>query len=99
MDIHNAIKQILINSEEIRKAYPTVTNVRHELTDIPYSDLKQFANENDRTLHIDNTSKRAYVIHSPFISGRMDTDIWLYSTTIQITPQQIIEENGQGDTY
>lgn len=99
MDIQQSIKQLLINSEEIRKAYPTVTNVRHEIMDIAYTDLKQFAQSKKHTLHMDNVLKRAYVIHTPFDNGKMDTDIWIYSTPLKIIPSQIIEDNGHANTY
>lgn len=97
MDINEAIKQLLINSDEIRKAYPTVTNIRHEIKDIPLAELKAFSISNKNTLHIDEKSKRAYVIHAPWV-GNLDTDIWIYSNILKIQPSTIIED-GQGDAY
>lgn len=97
MDIQETIKQLLLNSEEIRKAYPTVTNIRHEIKDVPLPELKAFSTSNKHTLHIDEKLKRAYVIHTPWV-GTMDTDIWFYSGILNIQPSIIIED-GQGDAY
>lgn len=99
MNINETIKQLLINSEEIRKAYPTVKNVRHEIMDIPYSDIEQFAQTERKTVHTDEKLKRVYVIVSPFENGKMDSDIWLYSKRLKIIPSQIIEDNGQENAY
>lgn len=97
MDIQAAIKQLLINSDEIREMYPSVTNIRHEIKDIPFAELKAFSISNRHTLHIDEKNSRAYVIHTPWV-GTMDTDIWIYSTILKIQPSTIIED-GQRDAY
>lgn len=98
MDIQSIIDTLLVNSEEIKKAYPTVSNIRHQVMDIPYAELKQFAKDKMHTIHTDNITKRAFVIHTP-LAGNMDTDIWLYSTVLKIIPAQIIEDNEQGEAY
>lgn len=91
MDIQKAIEALLINTEEIKKNYPTVTNVRHNLKDVPYADLKEFARQHNDTIRTDATESRAYIIYSPLVNGKMDTDIWLYSTVVKIKPVEIIE--------
>ena len=91
MDIHAAIEQLLINTGEIKNSYPTVTEVRHAIKDIPLSDLKEFAKQQNHTIHTDKLEGRVYVIHSPMFNGKMDSDIWLYSTIVKITPAQITE--------
>lgn len=92
MNIQQVIDTLLVNTEEIQKAFPTVTNVRHEIKDIPYSELLEFARFHKKSIHTDETEKRAYVIHNPIINGKMDTDIWLYSTIVTIKPAEIIAD-------
>lgn len=92
MDIQKTIDTLLVNSEEIKKAYPTVTNIRHEVKDIPYSDLLQFAQSHRTSIHTDAIQKRVFMIYSPMIDGKMDTDFWLYSTVVKIKPAEIIAD-------
>lgn len=92
MNIQDTINTLVTNTAEIKKAYPTVENVRHCVFDIPYSDLKAFAGQIRAKLYTDLTQQRAYIIHSPMIDGSMDSDLWLYSTVIKIKPAEIIEE-------
>lgn len=91
MDIHGVVKTILTNSEEIRKHYPTVTNIRHVIKDIPYSDLKEFAMQTQDTMRTDSVEGRAYIIYNPLVNGKYDCDIWLYSTIVKIKPAEITE--------
>lgn len=92
MEIEKIISTLIINTEEIKKAYPTVENVRHCVYDIPYGDLKSFAGTIHAKLHTDRLRRRAYIIHSPMICGTMDSDIWIYSKPLTIKPEEIIEE-------
>lgn len=92
MNIYETIRTLLTNTEEIKKAYPSVENVRHCIYDVPYGDLKSFALDIHAKIHTDITRKRAYIIHSPMIDGTMDSDIWLYSKPLKIRPAEIIEE-------
>lgn len=92
MDIQKTIDKLLVNSEEIMKAYPTVTNIRHEVKDIPYSDLKQFAKDHHARIHTDTTEKRVYVIYTPVDLPKMHSDFWLYSTVVTIKPAEIIAD-------
>lgn len=92
MDIQKTIDTLLVNSEEIKKAYPTVTNIRHEVKDIPYSDLLQFARSHRASVHTDAAQKRVYVIYTPVEVPKMDTDFWLYSTRVTIKPAEIIAD-------
>lgn len=91
MTIQEIISNLITNTEEIKKAYPTVENVRHCVFDIPYADLKAFARNIHAKMHTDLTQQRAFIIHSPMVNGSMDSDIWLYSTIIKIKPAEIIE--------
>lgn len=90
MDIQKTIDTLLVNSEEIMKAYPTVTNIRHELKDIPYKDLLEFGRLHKTSIHMDSEASRAYMIHSPIIKGKMDNDFWLYSAKIIIKAAEVI---------
>jgi hypothetical protein len=92
MDIREIINTLVANTEEIKKAYPTVENVRHCIYDIPYADLKAFAGHIHARLNTDTTQRRAYIIHSPMVDGKMDSDIWIYSKPVTIKPAEIIEE-------
>jgi len=91
MDIQKTIETLLTNTEEIKKHYPTVDNVRHNVFDIPYAELKAFAQQNKLILHTDTKEKRVHVIYSPIIDGHMDSDMWLYSTVVNIKPAEITE--------
>jgi gentisate 1,2-dioxygenase len=91
MDIKKTIETLLTNTEEIKKHYPTVDNVRHTVYDVPYSDLKTFAIQEMLTIHTEKKEKRVYIIYSPNINGKMDSDIWLYSTIVNIKPAEITE--------
>jgi len=91
MDILQSIQYLLRNTEEIKKHYTTVTEVRHAIKDIPLADLKEFAKQHKHTIHEDNLQGRVYVIHSPMVNGKMDSDIWLYSTVVNIKPAEITE--------
>jgi hypothetical protein len=91
MDIHQAIQYLLKNTEEIKKHYTTVVEVRHAIKDIPLDDLKKFAIQQNHTIHTDRLESRAYIIHSPLVNGKMDSDIWLYSTVVNIKPAEITE--------
>lgn len=92
MDIQKTIDTLLVNSEEIKKAYPTVVNIRHEVKDIPLEDLKQFAKDHRASIHTDAAAKRAYVIYTPDEVPKMDSDFWLYSTVVKIKPAEIIAD-------
>lgn len=92
MDIQKIIDTLLVNSEEIKKAYPTVTNIRHEIKDIPYEYLKQFAIDHRARIHTDTAEKRVYVIYTPDEVPKMDSDFWLYSTVVKIKPAEIIAD-------
>lgn len=92
MNIQQKIDVLLENTQEIRKAYPTVDSVRHVIKDIPYAELKAFATKLGKTFYTDLQQNRAYIIYSPLVNGNMDSDIWLYSTVIKIKPAEIIEE-------
>ena len=91
MDILKTINTLLANTEEIKKSYPTVENVRHNVFDIPYPQLKSFAQQNHLTLHPDIRENRIHVIYSPIVDGKMDSDIWLYSGIVKIKPAEITE--------
>ena len=92
MDIQKTIDTLLVNSEEIKKSYPTVKNIRHEVKDIPYSDLLQFARSHRASVHTDATQNRVYVIYTPDEVPKMDSDFWLYSTVVKIKPAEIIAD-------
>jgi hypothetical protein len=71
----------------------SVTEVRCEIFDIPYDELRQFAFEMKATLHTNMEKKRAFVIHNPInVNKEMDTSIWLYSIPVKIKPAEIISE-------
>lgn len=91
MDIQKTIETLLTNTADIKKHYPTVDNVRHNIYDVPYSELRDFALENRLTLHTDSKEQRAYVIYAPLVNGAMDIDIWIYSGIVKIKPAEIIE--------
>jgi gentisate 1,2-dioxygenase len=91
MNIQEIIETLLTNTEEIKKHYPTVDEVRHVIKDIPLHELKQFAKDHHATVHTDKVGCRVYVIYSPMVNGKMDSDIWLYSTVVLIKPAEIIE--------
>jgi len=91
MNIKDVISKLITNTEEIKKYYPTVENVRHCVFDIPYADLKAFAVSINAKIYTDLTQQRAYIIYSPMIKGNMDSDIWLYSKPLNIKPAEIIE--------
>lgn len=91
MDIHQSIQYLLKNTEEIKQHYTTVVEVRHAIKDIPIADLKEFALQHNHTIHTDKPENRVYVIHSPMVNGKMDSDIWLYSTIVKIKPAEITE--------
>jgi len=91
MDIQKTIETLLTNTYEIKKSYPTVDNVRHNIYDVPYAELKTFAQQNHLTLHTDVREKRVHVIYSPIVDNKMDSDIWLYSTVVNIKPAEITE--------
>lgn len=92
MNIQEIIDKLLVNTEEIMKAYPTVTNIRHEVKDIPYSELLEFARLHKNSIHTDPIEKRAYIIHNPIVNGKIDSDFWLYSTIVTIKPAEIIAD-------
>ena len=92
MNIQKIIDTLLANSAEIMKAYPTVKNIRHEIKDIPYSDLLVFSKQHQETIRTNHEQKRVYIIHSPMEACKMHSDIWLYSTIITIKPAEIIAD-------
>lgn len=89
--IQEIIDNLLAQTAEIKNKYPTVENVRHSVKDIPYYELRKFAESIGKTLSIDTTESRAYVIHHPFTMGAYDSDIWLYSTVVKFKPAEVIE--------
>jgi len=91
MDIQKTIETLLANTEEIKKQYPTVDCVRHNIYDVPYAELRDFARENRLTIHTNIKEKRVHIIHSPLVNGQMNSDIWLYSTLLNIKPAEITE--------
>jgi len=91
MNIQKTIETLLTNTAEIKKSYPTVDIVRHIVKDIPFSELKTFIIREMLTMHTDKAEKRIYAIYSPLVNGKMDSDIWLYSTIVNIKPAEITE--------
>lgn len=89
--IQEIIDKLLAQTAEIKNKYPTVENVRHSVKDLPYDELKKFAQSLGKTLSVDATESRAFIIHSPFIMGAYDSDIWLYSTSVKFKPAEVIE--------
>lgn len=91
MDVHEIIDKLLVNTAEIKRHYLTVDTVKHVMKDISYADLKEFAQQHRLTIHTDQMQKRALVIYSPLVGGKMDSDIWLYSKQLNIKPAEITE--------
>lgn len=92
MNIQEEITKLLAVSDEVIQAHPTITNIRHELKDIPYLELKAFAATVGKLLQTDQSESRAFIIYSPYANGRMDSDIWLYSTIVKFKPAEVIED-------
>lgn len=93
MTIQQHITNCINDTMLIRQKYPSVTNVRYEIFDIPLEELRRYAAINKCTLHTNNDIKRAYIIISPLATGtKMDSDIWMYSTIVKIKPAEIISE-------
>lgn len=91
MNIQATINTLLANTEEIRKNYPTVTNVRHVVIDLPYTHLHEFARQHGDMIRTDFSQNRVYVIHTPCVNGKIDSDFWLYSGIVKIKPAEITE--------
>lgn len=89
--LQQIINKLLAQTEEIISKYPTVENIRHTITDIPYNDLQAFAKTHGETIRMNEEASRAYIIHSPIINNKMHSDIWIYSQVVKFKPAEVIE--------
>lgn len=91
MTIDERIQECLDKTTRLRQEHPAIKNIRYEIMDVPYEDLREFAESQNTQLHTDVRFKRVYTLYSPWNGIQLDTDIWLYSTVVKIKPAEITE--------